>query len=163
MFFPKYQRFIEDQRLLENMDLVEKSSVTAFLEDYYEKHPLDNSFEGILARKTGLTKENVIATIDTINYLTFIANYNPDGYYPLNYQAPEEEKLQIENNNYIDSESYISNKPFYLLDTKRRYDITAYKNTETSLRPPIFFLGSTGKFANYHVPHSEKHRRYTTP
>ena len=107
------------------MGLIEKSSVTAFLEDYYEKPPLDNSFEGILARKTGLTKENGIATIDTINYLAFIANYNPDGYYPLNYQAPEEEKLQIENNNYIDSESYISNKPFYLLDTKRRYDITA--------------------------------------
>ena len=41
MFFPKYQRFIEDQRLLENMGLIEKSSVTAFLEDYYEKHPLD--------------------------------------------------------------------------------------------------------------------------
>ena len=117
--------FFAYQCLLENMGLIEKSSVTAFLEDYYEKHPLDNSFEGILARKTGLTKENVIATIDTINYLAFIANYNPDGYYPLNYQAPEEEKLQIENNNYIDSESYISNKPFYLLDTKRRYDITA--------------------------------------
>ena len=117
--------FFAYQCLLENMGLIEKSSVTAFLEDYYEKHPLDNSFEGILARKTGLTKENVIATIDTINYLAFIANYNPDGYYPLNYQAPEEEKLRIEDNNYIDSESYISNKPFYLLDTKRRYDITA--------------------------------------
>ncbi len=87
-----YQLFIEDRRLLENMGLVEKSSVTAFLEDYYEKHPLDNSFEGILARKTGLTKENVIATIDTINYLTFIANYNPDGYYPLNYVEPKAEK-----------------------------------------------------------------------
>jgi len=107
------------------MGLIEKSSVTAFLEDYYEKHPLDNSLEGILARKSGLTKENVIATIDTINYLTFIANYDPDGYYPLNYQAPEEEKLQIENNNYIDSESYISNKPFYSLDIKRSYNITA--------------------------------------
>ena len=58
--------FFAYQCLLENMGLVEKSSVTAFLEDYYEKHPLDNSFEGILARKTGLTKENVIATIDTI-------------------------------------------------------------------------------------------------
>lgn len=74
-----FERFVEDQRLAENMGLVEKSSVTAFLEDYYEKHPLDNSFEGILARKTGLTKENVIATIDTINYLTFIADYDPDG------------------------------------------------------------------------------------
>ena len=77
------------------MGLIEKSSVTAFLEDYYEKHPLDNSFEGVLARKSGLTKEKVIATIDTINYLTFIVDYEPDGYYPLNYQKPEAEKIQI--------------------------------------------------------------------
>lgn len=123
--FSKYQCFAEDQRLLENMGLVEKSSVTAFLEDYYEKHPLDNSFEGILARKTGLTKENVIATIDTINYLTFIADYDPDGYYPLNYQAPEEEKIQIENNEYISNEDYVSYKISYDFDTKRIYTITA--------------------------------------
>ena len=107
------------------MGLVEKSSVTAFLEDYYEKHPLDNSFEGILARKTGLTKENVIATLDTINYLTFIADYDPDGYYPLNYQAPEEEKIQIEDNEYISNEDYIPYKIFYDFDTKRIYAITA--------------------------------------
>ena len=120
-----FERFVEDQRLAENMGLVEKSSVTAFLENYYEKHPLDNSFEGILARKTGLTKENVIATIDTINYLTFIADYDPDGYYPLNYQAPEEEKVQIENNEYISNEDYISYKISYDFDTKRIYAITA--------------------------------------
>lgn len=107
------------------MGLVEKSSVTAFLDGYYEKHPLDNSFEGILARKTGLTKENVIATIDTINYLTFIADYDPDGYYPLNYQAPEEEKVQIKNNEYISNEDYVSYKISYDFDTKRIYTITA--------------------------------------
>ena len=109
--------FFAYQCLLENMGLVEKS--------YYEKHPLDNSFEGILARKTGLTKENVIATIDTINYLTFIADYDPDGYYPLNYQAPEEEKIQIENNEYISNEDYVSYKISYDFDTKRIYAITA--------------------------------------
>ena len=117
--------FFAYQCLLENMGLVEKSSVTAFLEDYYEEHPLDNSFEGILARKTGLTKENVIATLDTINYLTFIADYDPDGYYPLNYQAPEEEKVQIENSEYISNENYIPYKISYDFDTKRIYTITA--------------------------------------
>ena len=35
------------------------------------------------------------------------------------------QQLQIQNNDDIDSASYISNKPFYLLDMKRRYDITA--------------------------------------
>ena len=120
-----YQRFIEDRRLLENMGLVEKSSVTAFLEDYYEKHPLDNSFEGVLARKTGLTKENVIATVDTINYLTFIADYNPDGFYPLNYQTPEEDEVHIEDKGYVDYENYISQSEIINIDTKRTYSVTA--------------------------------------
>ena len=118
-------RIFAYQRLAENMGLIEKSSVTAFLENYYEKHPLDNSFEGVLARKSGLTKEKVIATIDTINYLTFIADYEPDGYYPLNYQKPEAEKIQIENNEYTDSENYISYSQNYSLDTKKSYFVTA--------------------------------------
>ena len=120
-----FERFVEDQRLAENMGLVEKSSVTAFLEDYYEKHPLDNSLEGILARKTGLTKENVIATVDTINYLTFIADYNPDGFYPLNYQTPEEDEVHIEDKGYVDYENYISQSEIINIDTKRTYSVTA--------------------------------------
>ena len=107
------------------MGLIEKSSVTAFLEDYYEKHPLDNSFEGILARKTGLTKENVIATIDTINYLTIIANYNPDGYYTLNYVQTKAEKIQIKDTKYIDFENFISCKFNYYTDIKKAYFVTA--------------------------------------
>lgn len=107
------------------MGLVEKSSVTAFLEDYYEKHPLDNSLEGVLARKTGFTKENVIAAVDTINYLTFIANYEPDGYYPLNYQTPEEDEVRIENKGYVDYENYISQSEIINFDTKRTYSVTA--------------------------------------
>lgn len=83
VFFPKYQRFTEDQRLLENMGLIEKSSVTAYLEEYYEKHPLDNSYEGILARRSGLTKDQVIAYLDKLEYLAKIAEYDPTGRAPI--------------------------------------------------------------------------------
>ena len=69
--------------LLENMGLVEKSSVTAYLEEYYEKHPLDNSYEGVLARRSGLTKENVIALLNYAEDLVFLANYNSANYNPL--------------------------------------------------------------------------------
>ena len=79
----KYQRFAEDQRLLENMGLVEKSSVTAFLEEYYEKHPLDNSYEGILARRSGLTKEQVIAYLDKLDYLAKVVDYDPTNKAPI--------------------------------------------------------------------------------
>ncbi len=76
-----YQRFIEDQSLAESMGLIEKSAVTAYLEDYYKEHPLDNSYEGILARYSGLTKDNVIALLDFIDYAKFVANYDPSDSY----------------------------------------------------------------------------------
>ena len=75
--------FFAYQRLLENMGLVEKSSVTAYLEEYYEKHPLDNSYGGVLARRSGLTKENVIALLNYAEDLVFLANYNSANYNPL--------------------------------------------------------------------------------
>lgn len=50
-----HSRYIEDQRMLESTGLVEKNAVTAFLDKYYEEHPLDNSPEGILARYSGMT------------------------------------------------------------------------------------------------------------
>ena len=95
-----YQRFIEDQRLAESMGLIEKSAVATYLDKYYEKNPKDNSYEGILARYTGMTKENVIAVLDAIEGLEFLATYNPDGYAPYNYVAKEQEGAQasIKNN-----------------------------------------------------------------
>ena len=115
--FSKYQRFIENQRLAENMGLIEKSSVTAFLEDYYEKHPLDNSFEGVLARKSGLTKENVIATIDTINYLTFIAEYDPTGRAPiLKGDTREDYQFHIEPKN---NEEYLLGINIFYIEERR--------------------------------------------
>ena len=90
----KYQRFVEDQRLLENMGLIEKSSVTAYLEEYYEKHPLDNSYEGILARRSGLTKEQVVAYLDKLDYLAKIVDYDPTNKAPI---------LNKRHRSYIDS------------------------------------------------------------
>lgn len=75
--------FFAYQRLLENMGLVEKSSVTAYLEEYYEKHPLDNSYEGILARRSGLTKDQVIAYLNQLDYLAKVINYDPTGKAPI--------------------------------------------------------------------------------
>ena len=87
-----YQRFIEDQAQAEAEGLGE-SAVTKFVSEYYEKNPLDNSPEGILARYSGLTKENVIATLDQLEMYSFIADYDPSDYYP--YIVEEEEAEQI--------------------------------------------------------------------
>lgn len=102
-----YQRYIEDQRLAENKGLIKRSSVTAFLEDYYKENPLDNSYEGILARKSGLTKEHVKSTLALIEYYDFLANYNPEGRYPVR----EQEDLEIKNDK--EQETKISLSDFY--------------------------------------------------
>ena len=86
-----YQRFIEDQSLMESMGIVKESAVTAFLNDYYEENPLDNSYEGILARYSGMTKEDVIALLDIIDYYEYIANYDASERYAFGAPVVEEE------------------------------------------------------------------------
>lgn len=76
-----YQRFVEDQRLLESMDSEYKSVVSVFLDEYYEENPLDDSYEGILARASGLSKETIVAMLDYVNYQNYIANYDPETRY----------------------------------------------------------------------------------
>lgn len=76
-----YQRYIEDQRLLENASDDYVSPVTAFIEQYYEENPLDESYEGILAYYSGLTKDQVIATLDAIEYINYVAEYEPETRY----------------------------------------------------------------------------------
>lgn len=108
-----YQRFIEDQSLAETMGLIGedgkgKSAVTAFLDDYYEEHPLDNSYEGILARYSGLTKDTVVALLDTLDYYNYIANYDASTRYAFGAPAVEEShELLFDNENQLASNVYI--------------------------------------------------------
>ena len=101
-----YQRFIEDQRFMESTGMVEKSSVTIALDKYYEEHPVDTSYEGVMARMTGMTKEKVIAVSDMIDVFMWLADYKPDGYFPYHYVEPEPEQIAIEDNSIIDLEEY---------------------------------------------------------
>ena len=90
------------------MGLVEKSSVTAYLEEYYEKHPLDNSYEGILARRSGLTKDTVIALLDYADQIIFLANYDPINYYPLPADKLSTEVTKRIKINNKDANNYVS-------------------------------------------------------
>ena len=90
----EYQRFIEDQRLAEAEGVIEESAVTKFVAEYYEEHPIDNSYEGILARYSGLTKEQVIATLDFVDVVGFLTEYEPKNLYP--YPVTEESIQQLE-------------------------------------------------------------------
>ena len=93
-----YQRYIEDQSLAENMGLIEKSSVTVAMEKYYEEHPIDYSFEGLLAMQTGMPKEKVQDTLALMEGLIWIANYDPTGMYPYSVEPAEEDnKIEVKN------------------------------------------------------------------
>lgn len=109
--------FFAHQRLLENMGLVEKSSVTAYLEEYYEKHPLDNSYEGVLARRSGLTKDQVIAYLDKLEYLAKIAEYDPTGKAPIlkgNAQGDHQFRIESKNN-----EEYLLGVNIFYIEERR--------------------------------------------
>jgi hypothetical protein len=76
-----YQRFVEDQSFMESAGIIEKSAATAFLEEDRKEHPLDNSYEGILARYSGMTKDDVIAMLDIIDYFAYLVDYDPSTRY----------------------------------------------------------------------------------
>ncbi len=117
----KYQRFIEDQRLAEAEGIIEKSAVSEFLADYYEKNPIDYSYEGMLARYSGLTKENVIATLDMMDVMNFVANYKPADLYPYPQKNNQEEEIKLENEYDIQTVDMLAMKNII-------YDTNRYRN-----------------------------------
>lgn len=116
-----YQRFLEDQRFMESIDPEYKSAQVAYLEKYYTEHPLDNSYEGILARYSGLTKETVVATLDAIDYMNYIANYDPSTRYDFTDKNEHHQKTYIDSeNNVADSENVILQYAIVYNDTRNR-------------------------------------------
>ncbi len=81
--FKYYQRYIEDMRIISGME--EESGgdnpVLAYEEKYEAEHPIDTSFEGTLARISGLTKNDIAFLLEYTEYSTEIANYDPSTRY----------------------------------------------------------------------------------
>jgi len=76
--FKYYQRYIQDQRLLEQMGNYEGSQnpVTAYIEEYEAENPLDNTPSGYLARISGLSKDDAQTILDVAWYYNFLDNYD---------------------------------------------------------------------------------------
>lgn len=70
-----------DQRTLEEMGVIENNAVTAFLDDYYEQNPLDQTYEGKIARLSGQTKEEVEDTLAFLDYFVAVYEYDPSTKY----------------------------------------------------------------------------------
>ena len=88
--FKYYQRYIEDMRILTDMgdDEVE-NPVLAYEQQYEAEHPIDRSFNGTLARISGMTVDDIAFLQEYSRYSTWLANYNPGTRYA--FGAPEKE------------------------------------------------------------------------
>ena len=119
-----YQRFIEDQSLLETTGVLDKSVVTAFLEEYDEENPVDNSYEGMLARYSGLSKEETIAYLDYIDYYEYVAKYDASERYAFGQDKIEgKDQLIIEENELENTPQYILMDAIAYADVRNRQTI----------------------------------------
>ena len=90
-----YQAYTGILSYLEAIDKVGSASTSDAVLAYYEQHPLDQSYAGVIARYSGLKKDTVIAVLDLVNYSEFLANYDPTNLYPL--PAPKPETIEYDN------------------------------------------------------------------
>lgn len=113
-----HQRFIEDERWREGIGAISTNPVTAYLNEYYEENPLDNSYEGILARYSGMTKDDVIATLELIDGLEYLANYHPEDRLAFGRAEPKEIHFEATDS----SESVLALEPkfFAYFDLRNR-------------------------------------------
>jgi hypothetical protein len=108
-----HQRFIEDQRLLEGTGRIDNNAIAVYLEKYYEKNPLDNSFEGVLARYSGMTKDDVIANLELLDGLVYLANYHPEERIAFGEEEPETFEIYIEES--ITDNNFVAMEPKYII------------------------------------------------
>lgn len=99
------QTFLELDTVYNQLGLIENSTLTAYLDDYYEENPLDKSYEARLARISGMTKEQVEETLAIIDYLEYVQEYNPAGCYAFKEKAIEEKSQPDHFINSLDSDN----------------------------------------------------------
>lgn len=93
-----------DQRVLSDMGILESNSTLAFLDEYYKEFPLDNSFEGQIARVSGMTKEEVSDTLALIDYYKYVAEYDPTERY-----AFGESQVKLDGRPMFNNENVLAN------------------------------------------------------
>ncbi|MBO7699415.1 hypothetical protein J6S39_01880 [Candidatus Saccharibacteria bacterium] len=90
-----YQAYTEMLEWMESAGVIGKSSATVAVNEYYDENPLDNSYEGIIARYSGMSKERVVAVLDLMEYVAFLNDYSPVSLYPS--PALQSEELRYDN------------------------------------------------------------------
>ena len=117
-----YQRFAQDQAIMEDMGVIEKSAVTAYHEELNKT--LDNSYLGIMARYTGMTKDYIVAVVDGMEVLDWIAQYDPTDFSPTPAEHVDEPDHQFDEDEY-DSSTYIAYYTQTFFEDRRQRNFAA--------------------------------------
>lgn len=124
--FKYYQRYVEDMRILGTMSNESDNAnpVIAYENAYDEAHPVDTSFEGTLARISGLTKDDVAFLMEVIDYSNQLAEYDPTTRY--GYVQEEEKGYEAPEKSIFDT---VSN---FIAIYQNAFDFAETKQTETT-------------------------------
>jgi len=124
--FKYYQRYVEDMRILGTMSNENDSAnpVIAYEKAYEEAHPIDTSFEGTLARISGLSTDDVAFVLEVINYSNELKQYDPTTRY--GYDREEEDVYEApEKSFFAEASDFIASKPkFFDFATTKKANIT---------------------------------------
>ena len=107
--FKYYQRYVEDSRIDATLN-GNDNPVIAYENKYEESHPLDNSYSGILARYSGLSKDQVRFALEVVDYSDYLAKYDQKlttGEYIIFSSIEKFTPKDIFNNSSIENENYI--------------------------------------------------------
>lgn len=100
------QAFLEFDSVYYEIGMIEESSLGKYLDNYYEKNPIDKSYEGTLARLSGLTKEETIDTLALIDYIEYVDNYSPSS--RLAFGLRDEKKVVMEEEDSLDNNAMLA-------------------------------------------------------
>ena len=85
-----YQAYTEMLEWMESVGMIDTSTATVAVNQYYEENPIDSSYTGVIARYSGMSRDRVVAVLDLMEYVAFLNDYNPVGLYPIPVAEPEE-------------------------------------------------------------------------
>lgn len=86
----------------------EQSTASKIMEEYYAENPIDDSPAGIIARRSGMTKEQAEIALAYADYLTEVANYNASDRYAfgVEFEMPEREGDLVSHSSKMSGELY---------------------------------------------------------
>ena len=125
------QHYIEQNRIctqikcssVTDSDGNDKNPITAYKEAYYAKNPIDTSRPGILARISGITKDQAKTVLALLDYATYLANYHP----PKKEKATFTDQLKVKKTSTISS--FTINKTIRLIYYADLKTITRNRST----------------------------------